>query len=129
MEGVVAGVGMRVRVKRIHEAPAADDGFRVLVDRYWPRGIAKARAALDDWRREMAPSDELRRWFGHDPARWEEFRRRYLAELGDHRPALSELRARAREGGVTLLYAARDTRHNNARVVAQALRRGLSRRA
>lgn len=116
---------MRVRVKRIHDPPAPDDGVRVLVDRYWPRGIKEDRAAVDDWRRELAPSDELRRWFGHDPIRWEEFRRRYLRELRAHREALGDLRRIARTGRLTLLYAARDERHNNARVLAHALRRGL----
>ncbi len=116
---------MRIRVKRIHDSPAPDDGTRVLVDRYWPRGVAKERAALDDWRREMAPSDELRRWFDHDPQRWEGFRRRYLGELEAHREDLTQLRRIARAGRLTLLYAARDRRHNNARVVAHALRRGL----
>jgi uncharacterized protein YeaO (DUF488 family) len=118
-----------VRLKRAYEAPSPSDGRRVLVDRLWPRGLPKREAAIDEWRQELAPSAELRAWFGHEPERFAEFRRRYLDELREHRAELSELRRRAREGPLTLVYAARDTEHNDAVVLAEALRRGLPRRA
>jgi uncharacterized protein YeaO (DUF488 family) len=116
-----------VRLKRAYEPAAADDGFRILIDRLWPRGVSRGRAKLDEWNRELAPSTELRRWFGHDPDRFAEFRRRYLEELRGQRPALAELRRRAREGRLTLVYAARDSEHNDAVVLAEVLRRGLPR--
>ena len=113
----------RVRIKRAYEAPSADDGTRVLIDRLWPRGIAKAEAAVDHWMKEIAPSTELRKWFGHDPARWEEFQRRYRSELKDHRDELERLRELAREGVVTLVYAAHDETHNDAVVLRGLLTR------
>jgi uncharacterized protein YeaO (DUF488 family) len=113
-----------VRLKRAYDRPARSDGYRVLVDRIWPRGISRERAKLDEWARELAPSSELRRWFGHDPARFEEFRRRYTAELAPQTEKLRELRRRAREGTLTLVYAARDSEHNDAVVLADVLRRG-----
>ena len=102
------------RTKRVHDPAAVEDGRRVLVDRVWPRGLAKADAAIDEWLRDVAPSTELRRWFGHDPARWDEFVRRYHAEL-DARPesARTLLEAAARQT-VTLCFGARDREHNNA---------------
>ncbi|HSN19900.1 MAG TPA: DUF488 domain-containing protein [Usitatibacter sp.] len=103
-----------IKTKRAYEAPARGDGTRVLVDRLWPRGLAKEAAAVDRWMHELAPSTALRKWFGHDPARWDEFRRRYAAELADRKAELGTLRALARSGTVTLLYGARDERHNNA---------------
>jgi uncharacterized protein YeaO (DUF488 family) len=116
---------MDVRLKRAYESPAASDGYRVLIDRIWPRGITREHARLDEWARELAPSTELRRWFGHDPARFAEFRRRYTEELATQKTKLRELRRRAREGTVTLVYAARDTEHNDAVVLAEILRRGV----
>jgi uncharacterized protein YeaO (DUF488 family) len=113
----------RVRIKRAYEAPSAGDGTRVLIDRLWPRGISKAEAAVDHWMKEIAPSTELRKWFGHDPARWEEFRRRYRSELKDHGDDLDRLRELAREGVVTLIYGARDEAHNDAVVVRDLLMR------
>ena len=110
-----------VRLKRAYEPAEADDGYRVLVDRLWPRGVPKEQAHLDEWARELAPSPELRRWFGHDPARFDEFRRRYLDELAGQSEKLNELRARARTGTVTLVYGARDTEHNGAVVLAELL--------
>ena len=110
-----------VKLKRIYDAPAPDDGRRVLVDRLWPRGIGKEEARLDDWLKEIAPSDALRKWFGHDPAKWEEFRARYRAELQSHGEQLAELRTAASEGTVTLLYAAKDAEHNNAVVLKELL--------
>jgi uncharacterized protein YeaO (DUF488 family) len=111
---------MRVFIKRVYDPPGPADGRRVLVDRLWPRGLKKQAAQIDLWLKTVAPSTELRRWFGHDPARWPEFRKRYRAELADN-PALEELRRLARQGRVTLLYAARDPNHNNAVVLRELL--------
>lgn len=119
---------MDIRLKRVYDAPDPADGYRILVDRLWPRGLSRERAMLDEWDRELAPSTWLRQWFGHEPSRFEEFRRRYLAELQDHRLALAELRRRAREGALTLVYAAKDTEHNDAIVLAEVLRRGMLRK-
>ena len=110
-----------IRTKRIYDPPDVADGARVLVDRLWPRGIRKESAALTLWLKDIAPSPELRQWFGHDPARWAEFARRYRAELGANPAALARLGEVARSGRVTLLYGARDTTHNHALVVADAL--------
>jgi len=115
---------MDVRLKRAYDPPERSDGYRVLIDRIWPRGVSKEQANLDEWARELAPSTELRRWFGHDPARFAEFRRRYLDELDAHQEQLRELRRRAREGTLTLVYGARDTEHNDTVVLAGLLRRG-----
>lgn len=111
----------RVRLKRAYEGPAADDGIRVLVDRLWPRGVKKTEAAIDHWMKELAPSTELRKWFGHDPARWEEFRRRYAAEIQEHRNELDRMRGLMREGTVTLVYSAHDETHNDAVVLREIL--------
>jgi uncharacterized protein YeaO (DUF488 family) len=97
----------------------------VLVDRLWPRGLSRQRAQLDGWEKSLSPSAELRRWFGHDPQRFEEFRRRYIEELRDQRPRLAALRRKAREGTLTLVYAAGDEQHNDAVVLAGVLRHGL----
>jgi len=115
---------MDVRLKRAYEAPAVSDGYRVLVDRLWPRGVRSQDARLDEWARELAPSAELRRWFGHDPDRFEQFRLRYTAELAAREKKLRELRRRAREGRLTLVYAAHDSEHNDAVVLAEILRSG-----
>ena len=103
-----------IRTKRIYEEPSEDDGLRVLVDRLWPRGISKEEAMIDRWEKDLAPTTELRRWFGHDPAKWEEFEERYRAELEGKGEALARLRREANDGTVTLLYAAKDEEHNNA---------------
>ena len=109
-----------VRLKRAYEPPAAEDGTRILIDRLWPRGVSKAHAALDQWMKDIAPSTELRKWFGHDPSRWEEFRRRYAEEL--HRSVdLSQLRSLAQQGHVTLVYSAHDEAHNDAIVLRDVL--------
>jgi uncharacterized protein YeaO (DUF488 family) len=115
---------MDVRLKRAYEPAAATDGSRVLIDRIWPRGVSREEAHLEEWARELAPSGELRRWFSHDPDRFAEFRRRYRAELTAQEAKLRELRQRARQGTLTLVYAARDTEHNDAVVLAELLRRG-----
>lgn len=116
----------QVQLKRAYLPALATDGTRILVDRLWPRGIRKSAAAIDFWIKDLAPSTALRNWFGHDPARWPEFRRRYSAELRDHRDRLAELRALARGKIVTLVFAARDERHNDAVVLRDVLlgRRG-----
>jgi uncharacterized protein YeaO (DUF488 family) len=116
---------MDVRLKRAYVPAESSDGHRVLIDRLWPRGLSRERAMLDGWEKELAPSAELRQWFGHDPTRFEEFRRRYIDELRGQRPRLSALRRRARTGTLTLVYAARDAERNDAVVLADILRRGL----
>ena len=110
-----------IRLKRAYEPAAPSDGYRVLIDRLWPRGVKRESARLDEWARELAPSTELRRWFGHDPARFAEFRRRYLEELSAQEDKLRELRGRARETTLTLVYSARDTEHNDAVVLEELL--------
>lgn len=110
-----------VRIKRIYDEPEPADGFRVLVDRLWPRGIKKEKAAIEAWPRDLAPSTELRKWFGHDPDRWTEFRRRYRKELREHAEALDALRERSKRQPVTLLYAAKDPNINHAVVLRQAI--------
>jgi uncharacterized protein YeaO (DUF488 family) len=99
----------------------------VLIDRLWPRGLSRREARLDDWERDLAPSTALRRWFGHDPERFEEFRGRYIEELRNQRPRLTKLRRLARDGTLTLVYSARDRKNNDAVVLAEVLRRGLPR--
>jgi uncharacterized protein YeaO (DUF488 family) len=118
-----------VRLKRAYERPSAGDGTRVLVDRLWPRGVSKTDVAIDLWLKDVAPSTELRRWFGHDPERWDEFRRRYQTELADKAEPLKELQAYARKGTLTLIYAARDEAHNEAVVLRDLLVRRLRRKA
>jgi uncharacterized protein YeaO (DUF488 family) len=118
---------MDVRVKRVYEPAERSDGYRILIDRLWPRGVSHERAGLDAWEPDLAPSATLRAWFGHQPDLFEEFRRRYVSELREHRSLLSRLRQRARHGTLTLVYAARDTEHNDAVVLAEVIRRGLPR--
>jgi len=114
---------MTIRLKRAYLPPAPDDGRRILIDRLWPRGLAKADAALDLWLKEAAPSADLRRWFDHDPKKWAEFRRRYDSELAERTDVLRPLVELARKGVITLIYAARDTEHNHALVLRDALLR------
>jgi uncharacterized protein YeaO (DUF488 family) len=116
-----------VRLKRAYEPASAKDGYRVLIDRLWPRGISKKQAKLDEWAKELAPSSQLREWFGHEPSRFPEFRRRYIDELREDVPRLKELRRRARMSTLTLVYSAHDSEHNDAVVLAEVLRRGLPR--
>lgn len=118
MSSKIRAVG--VKLKRAYEPPTASDGRRILIDRLWPRGVSKAKAAIDGWLKEIAPSTALRKWFGHDPARWQEFRKRYAAEVRGHPERLRELRRLASEGPVTLVYSARDEAHNDA-VVLRAI--------
>ncbi len=116
-----------VRVRRVYEKPGPADGTRVLVDRLWPRGLRKDAAALDDWAKDIAPSTELRTWYGHDPAKFDEFRRRYTDELSQSGPraALGRLRALAAKGPLTLLTATRDADHSEAAVLARILRQDV----
>ena len=116
---------MRIAIKRVYDEPEASDGMRVLVDRLWPRGLSKERAHIDLWLKEIAPSNELRTWFGHEPAKFEEFCRRYEAELasGPTHDALTRLRELVQQQPVTLVFAARDAAHSNAAVLRELLNR------
>lgn len=118
-----------VQTKRVYEPAEPSDGYRVLADHIWPRGVSKTRADLDEWDRELAPSDELREWFNHIPERFPEFRARYGDELKSHEGKLDELRDCASHGRVTIVYAARDEVHNNAVVLAGVLRHASARAA
>jgi uncharacterized protein YeaO (DUF488 family) len=117
---------MAVQIKRVYESPGPGDGYRVLVDRLWPRGLSKEKAGVDEWAREIAPSDSLRNWFGHDPSRWAEFRERYRKELEEpvRRRVLETLKERARSGNLTLVYGAKDTVHNQAVVLMEVIAEG-----
>jgi uncharacterized protein YeaO (DUF488 family) len=110
-----------LRLKRAYEPAEAKDGVRILIDRLWPRGVSKAKAALDDWMKHIAPSTRLRQWFSHDPARWVEFQRRYRAELREHSQELDHIRALAKTKTVTLVYSAHDEEHNDAVVLRAVL--------
>ena len=112
-----------MKTKRVYEQPDKDDGFRILVDRLWPRGLTKEKANVDLWLKEIAPSSELRKWFGHDPAKWKSFRRRYETEIRHKDDLIKTLKQKAMEGTTTLLYGARDEEHNEALVLKQFLRR------
>lgn len=110
-----------IQLKHVYEQPTKEDGERILVDRLWPRGLSKERAAIDQWLKDLAPSTELRRWFGHDPARWEEFQHRYALELAEKKDIVDALRALSERQAVTLVYAAKDPTHNNAVALAEFL--------
>lgn len=112
-----------INIKRVYDAPAADDGFRILIDRLWPRGLAKKDAQVDLWLKAVAPSSDLRKWFGHDPDKWTEFKKRYRAELAENTDAVDEIQARMKHGKICLLYAAKDTEHNNAVALQEYLAR------
>jgi uncharacterized protein YeaO (DUF488 family) len=114
-------VAENVKLKRAYDSAASGDGTRILIDRLWPRGVRKADAAIDLWAKDLAPSTALRKWFGHDPARWHEFRRRYAGEIHQHRDRLGELRALAQGGRITLVFAAHDEAHNDAVVLREIL--------
>jgi uncharacterized protein YeaO (DUF488 family) len=115
-----------IKLKRVYAPAEAADGRRFLVDRVWPRGIRKDAARVEAWLKEIGPSNELRTWFGHDPRRWAEFRRRYRRELDAHRDLLAPLLAAARQGDITLVYSARDEDHNQAVVIRDVLEELLS---
>jgi uncharacterized protein YeaO (DUF488 family) len=110
-----------VKLKRAYERAAPGDGVRILIDRLWPRGVKKADAAIDQWVKDIAPSTALRKWFGHDPARWQEFRRRYAVEVHDHPEQLNSLRDQAKQGQITLVYSAHDEIHSDAVVLRRLL--------
>ncbi len=116
-----------IQTKRVYESAGSHDGSRYLVERLWPRGMKKETLKMDGWLKDVAPSDELRRWFGHDPAKWAEFQRRYGAELNQRRAAWEPLAQAARHGTVTLLYSAHDEEHNNAIALKRYLERHLKR--
>ena len=110
---------MNIKIKRVYEPPDKDDGMRILVDRLWPRGLAKEKASVDLWLKDIAPSTELRKWFGHDPSKWEEFKKRYLGELKDNREQIRLLKQEVEKGVVTLVYGAKDEAHNEALVLQE----------
>ena len=112
-----------IKIKRAYDKPAAEDGLRILIDRLWPRGLTKDKAAIDHWFKEIAPSAKLRKWFSHDPDRWTEFRRRYIGELKAHVLQVDEIRKLAKNGPITLVYAAHDELHNDAVVLRDILLR------
>ncbi len=112
-----------IRLKRAYESPAADDGSRILVERLWPRGVTKEKAAIDLWVKDLAPSAELRKWYAHDQSRWTEFRERYLAELEQKGDAIRDLQRRLEQGPVTFVYAASDEEHNSAILLKEYLER------
>ena len=112
---------MSIQLKRVYDKAVKADGQRVLVDRVWPRGLTKKEAQIDDWLKEIAPSARLRKWFGHDPARWKEFKKRYTAELEAQREEIEQLARKARKQTVTLLFGAKDIEHNNAVVLKEYL--------
>jgi len=112
---------MTIRIKRVYANPDAEDGVRILVDRLWPRGMSREKAHIDLWLKEIAPSTELRKWFGHDPARWEVFRDRYLLEIRDNSAPVAQILKMMRNGTVTLVYGARDVEHNEAAVLLDFL--------
>ncbi|MCZ7371675.1 MAG: DUF488 family protein [Candidatus Methanoperedens sp.] len=112
---------MAIRLKRAYDKPAVSDGVRILVDRVWPRGVTKAKLKADLWLKEIAPSTELRKWFGHEPEKWEEFRKRYFEELDTHTDEVRLLRKKEREGDVTLVFGAKEERFNNAEAIKEYL--------
>lgn len=118
---------MPIDVKRAYDPPAKSDGSRILVDRIWPRGITRGELQVEAWLKDLAPSTGLRKWFGHDPKKWDEFRQRYAKELVSHSDAIEELIARAEASHVTLVFAAKDSEHNNAVALKQELERRLGR--
>ena len=110
---------MEIKIKRVYEKPGKDDGKRILVDRLWPRGLTKEKASIDLWMKEIAPSTELRKWFGHDPDKWKEFGKRYSEELRKNEEQVSLLKEQLKKGTVTLLYGARDQEHNQALILKE----------
>ncbi|MGA7748570.1 MAG: DUF488 domain-containing protein [Gallionella sp.] len=110
---------MKIRIKRVYVQPDKDDGRRILVDRLWPRGLTKEKASVDLWLKDIAPSTELRKWFGHDPKRWEEFKQKYLAELKGNSEQIRLLKQELGRGAVTLVYGAKDEEHNEAVVIQE----------
>jgi uncharacterized protein YeaO (DUF488 family) len=110
-----------MKIKRVYEEPSRDDGMRILVDRLWPRGLTKEKASIDLWLKEIAPSTALRKWFGHDPDKWKEFQKRYHLELRNNKEQVSLLKEKIKKGTVTLVYGAKDEKHNEALVLKEWL--------
>jgi uncharacterized protein YeaO (DUF488 family) len=110
---------MHIVIKRVYEKPNIDDGKRILIDRLWPRGLTKEKAQIDLWLKEIAPSTELRKWFGHDPSKWNEFKKRYIGELNKNTPVIAQLEEQLKIGKVTLVYGAKDEKHNDAVVLKE----------
>jgi uncharacterized protein YeaO (DUF488 family) len=115
---------VKIKIKRVYEEANKDDGKRILVDRLWPRGLPKAKAKVDLWLKDVSPSTELRKWFGHEPSRWEEFKRRYRTELEKNNKQLADLKQFTKTAAVTLVYSAKDEQHNGAVVLKEFLERG-----
>ena len=120
---------MKLNVKRIYEPAEKEDGYRILVDRLWPRGMTKEKANIDHWLKEIAPSTELRKWFDHDPEKWADFQKKYKAELKENKTAIDFLEEKIKKGKTTLLYAAKDEIHNEAKVIAAYLSSTFSSKA
>ena len=114
-----------IKIKRIYEAPSAGDGFRILVDRLWPRGLTKEKARVDLWLRDISPSNELRKWYGHDPDKWTEFKKKYLEEIEKKEEEFDLLRKKAREGTVTFLFSSKEEKLNNAAALKEFVERKL----
>ncbi|HQW83695.1 MAG TPA: DUF488 domain-containing protein [Ferruginibacter sp.] len=112
---------MKLKIKRVYDKPDKEDGYRILVDRLWPRGLTKEKAAVDLWLKEIAPSTELRKWFAHDPGKWKEFQNKYLTELKQNKKQVSILKEQLKHGVVTMVYGARDEQHNEALVLKEWL--------
>ena len=119
---------MKIKIKRVYEQPDKEDGKRILVDRLWPRGLTKEKASVDLWLKEIAPSTELRKWFGHDPDKWKSFRGRYETEIRHNDDLVKVLKDKAKGGTVTLVYGARDQKHNEALVLKQFLEKRETKR-
>ncbi|ADE13954.1 protein of unknown function DUF488 [Nitrosococcus halophilus Nc 4] len=117
---------MKIALKRVYEEPDKNDGYRILVDRLWPRGIKKEAAAIDDWFKNIAPSDQLRQWFGHEPEKWPEFKKRYFQELKGQPETVNQLTEIVKSRKVTLIFGAKDTAHNNAMALKEYLEKKLS---
>lgn len=113
------GTTIKIKIKKVYEKPEKEDGCRILVDRLWPRGLTKEKASVDLWLKEIAPSTELRKWFGHDPDKWDEFRKRYFEELKKNKEQVSLLKEQMENGMVTLVYGAKDETHNEALVLKE----------
>ena len=116
---------MKIKIKRVYEKPSKEDGTRILVDRLWPRGLTKQKAAIDLWLKEIAPTTELRKWFAHDPKKWTDFRRKYLQEIKENKEQVSIIKGHLKQGPVTLVYAARNEEYNEAQVLEELLNRKL----
>jgi uncharacterized protein YeaO (DUF488 family) len=116
---------MEVQMKRVYEKPNASDGNRILIDRLWPRGLTKEKAKVDVWLKDVAPSTELRRWFGHDPSKWNEFKKRYHGELKDNNVTVGELVKQVKKGKTTLVYGTKDEEHNDAVVIKEYLEKNI----